>query len=212
MDDLIIMGAGPHAQEMTDIVGEINRAQPTWNLLGFLVPEAQAGLVGTALGCGYPVLDTYAAIGHYPDAFFVPEYNCGYPDVPHGRSASLVAHSAFVASTAQIGRGCVIYPHCFVGHNAVLGDRVFLLSGSVINHDCRLDDDVTAGSAVSLAGFVHVEAGCYLGQACTIRQYLAIGRGSLIGMGSVVITDVAPNCVMVGNPAHKLKERVPAPS
>jgi acetyltransferase-like isoleucine patch superfamily enzyme len=212
MHDLIILGAGPHAQEMTDIVREINHAHLMWNLLGFLVPEAQADQVGTMLACGHAVLGTYAAIECYPDACFVPEYNCGHADVPPQRLVSLIARSAFVASTARIGKGCVVYPHCFVGHNTVLGDRVFMLAGSVINHDCRLEDDVTVGSTVSLAGFVHVEAGCYLGQACTIRQYLCIGRGSLIGMGSVVVADVPPNCVMVGNPARKLKERVTASS
>ena len=214
MKDLLILGAGPHAQEMADIVRQINHVAPTWNLLGFLVSQAQADRVGETLGCGYTVLDTYAAVGRYPDAFLALEYNAvqftarGFSDFPARQMASLIAPTAFVASTARIGQGCVIYPQCFVGHNAVLGDRVFVLSGSVINHDDYLEDDVTVASNVSLAGFVRVEAGCYLGQACTVRQYLRIGRGSLIGMGSVVIADVPPNSVMVGNPARKLRDRV----
>jgi len=207
MKELLILGAGPHAQEMADIVQQINHVAPTWNLLGFLVPEAQAERVGETLGCGYSVLGTFVAVECYPDAFLAMEYNCGFPDLTCERVTSLVAPTAFVASTARIGRGCVIYPHCFVGHNAILGDRVFVLGGSVINHDAVLEDDVTVASQVSLAGFVHVEAGCYLGQACTVRQYLRIGRGSLIGMGSVVIADVPPNSVMVGNPARKLRDR-----
>jgi acetyltransferase-like isoleucine patch superfamily enzyme len=58
-----------------------------------------------------------------------------------------------------------------------------------------------------LAGEIHVEADCYLGQSCTVRQKLRIGRGSMVGMGAVVIADVEPNSVMVGNPARKLRER-----
>jgi acetyltransferase-like isoleucine patch superfamily enzyme len=191
---------------MADTVRQINYIAPTWNLLGFLVPEAQAERVGETLGCGYAVLGTFVAVEGYPDAFLAMEYNCGFPDRTCGRIVTLVAPTAFVASTARIGRGCVIYPHCFVGHNAILGDRVFVLGGSVINHDDVLKDDVTVGSQVSLAGFVHVEAGCYLGQACTVRQHLRIGRGSLVGMGSVVIADVPPNSVMIGNPARKLRD------
>jgi acetyltransferase EpsM len=101
----------------------------------------------------------------------------------------------------------VIYPNCFVGANAVLGDQVFALSGSVVNHDDHLEDRVTLCSGVTLAGFVHVEEGAYLGQGCTIRQSLRIGRGSLVGMGSVVIAEVPPNCVVAGNPARKLRDR-----
>jgi hypothetical protein len=48
--DLMILGAGPHAQEMTDIVRQINARTPTWHLLGFLVPETQADLVSQEMG------------------------------------------------------------------------------------------------------------------------------------------------------------------
>jgi tetrahydrodipicolinate N-acetyltransferase len=53
---------------------------------------------------------------------------------------------------------------------------------------------------------VTVESGSYLGQSCTIREFLRIGKQSYIGMGSVVIRDVAPQSMMVGNPARKLRD------
>jgi sugar O-acyltransferase (sialic acid O-acetyltransferase NeuD family) len=215
MQKLIILGAGPHAQEMAEIVGQINRqaaGAPVWNLLGFLVPETQLSLVGQPMGSGLRVLDTYAGLGDDPDASFALEYNCAAPEIgshllPRERVVSLVAPGAFVASTSKMGTGCVIYPGCFVGHNAVLGDRVFALAGAVINHDDVLEDGVTVCSNASLAGSVHVEADCYLGQACTIRQCLRIGQGSVIGMGAVVVKDVRAGSVMVGNPARRMEKK-----
>jgi sugar O-acyltransferase (sialic acid O-acetyltransferase NeuD family) len=214
MQALIILGAGPHAQEMAEMVEQINRhaGAQVWNLLGFLVPETQLGLIGTRLGSGLSVLDTYAGLDDYPDASFALEYNCGAPEIgsdllPRERVINLVAPGAFVASSSRMGAGCVIYPGCFVGHNAVLGDRVFALAGAIINHDDVLEDGVTVCSNASLAGAVHVEASCYLGQACTIRQGLRIGAGSVIGMGAVVVKDVRPGSVMVGNPARRIEER-----
>ncbi len=47
---------------------------------------------------------------------------------------------------------------------------------------------------------------CYLGQACTVRQNLSIGRGTLVGMGSVVVGDVPAGVVVAGNPARKLRD------
>jgi len=37
--------------------------------------------------------------------------------------------------------------------------------------------------------------------------WIATRRNSLIGMGSVVLRDVEPDSVMVGNPARRLRER-----
>ena len=40
---------------------------------------------------------------------------------------------------------------------------------------------------------------------------LAPAIAALIGMGAVVIRDVPPNSIMVGNPARRLKDRVGEP-
>ena len=143
----------------------------------------------------------------YPEAFLVPDNE--WPRslaIPADRLASLIDPSVFLSRTAVIGAGCVLYPHCFVGLNARIGDAVFCLSGSIINHDAVIENRVVIASGVTLAGSVHVEPDCYLGQACTIRQNVRIGRGSLIGMGAVVVRDVPPGSVIVGNPGRKLRD------
>ena len=201
--ELIILGAGVHASEMVEIVARVNAVVPTWNLHGLLAApeEAAEGTVN-----GTPVLT--GRWEDHPDAVFVPAF--GWPRElrpPRERLVSLVDPSAFVSRTATIGVGCVIYPQCFVGLNARLGDCVLCLSGAVINHDDVVEDGVTFASGAMLAGNVHVEADCYLGQGCMVRQFVRVGRGSMIGMGAVVVKEVAPGSVMAGNPARRLRER-----
>jgi sugar O-acyltransferase (sialic acid O-acetyltransferase NeuD family) len=203
--DLLILGVGVHAAEMAEIVERVNGAHPTWRLLGFIAPEEK--YIGEQQN-GYPILGTIDRVPDYSDACVVPAY--GWPrrlPVPRDRLVSLVDPAAFVSRTATIGAGSVLYPHGFVGLNARLGEQVFCLSGSVINHDDVLEERVVVASGVCLAGSVHVEADCYLGQACTVREYVRIGRGSLIGMGAVVVKDVPPNSVIVGNPGRRLRDR-----
>lgn len=205
MTDLLILGVGPHAVEMLDIVERINRNANTWNVLGFASVDVDRA--GQSL-LGLPVLGVREAMERYPEAFVIPEYD--WPDkaqLPRHRLASLIDPSVFVSRTAHIGLGCVIYPDCYVGSGAQVGDFLFCLSGSVINHNDTIGDRVTLTSGVVIAGDVHVEDDCYLGQSSSIRELLTIGRGSLIGMGSVVVRDVAPNSVMVGNPARRLRAR-----
>ena len=207
MRDLIILGTGVHGAEMAEIAERASNAGAPWRLRGFVAPERHADMVGTTIN-GYPVLGTRSALERYSGCCVVPDNEYGQPvDLPRERIATLVDPSAFVSRAANIGAGCVIYPHCYVGLRASLADFVFMLAGAVINHDDVLEDRVVVCSGVTLAGGVHVEAGCYLGQACTVRQNLRIGRASLVGMGAVVTKDVDPGTVVAGNPARKLRDK-----
>ena len=206
MQDLIICSVGCHAMEMAEIVEQINRVSPAWNLLGFFSEknryEKHAGLTLN----GYRVLGTIDNLEKHPNAALAVGNEFKDP-FPMERAVTIIDPTAFASRSAKIGKACVIYPGCFIGCNAVLGNRVFSLSGSVINHDDVLEDGVCLCSNVTLAGSVYVEAGVYLGQACAVRQHLRLGKDSFVGMGAVVVRDVPPNAVMVGNPARKLKDK-----
>jgi sugar O-acyltransferase (sialic acid O-acetyltransferase NeuD family) len=205
MQDLIILGTGVHAFEMAQIVERINREAPAWNLLGILSakPDQPAQTMH-----GVPVLGGRELLDRHPGAMLVPCNEWPRSEaVPRERLATIVDPSVFLSPTAVLGAGCVFYPGCFIGLNARIGDRVFALTGSIVNHDDAIGNDVIFASGATLAGRVTVEDGCYLGQSCTVRQYLTIGKGSLIGMGAVVTKDVPGNSVMVGNPARKLRDR-----
>jgi sugar O-acyltransferase (sialic acid O-acetyltransferase NeuD family) len=206
--DLIILGTQVHAQEMVEIVERVNAVSPQWKLKGYL---SQDGVVpGTELN-GYPVLAGEWSSKEHAGAVFALSYGVPREALPpRERLVSLLDPSAFISRTASIGVGCVIYPSCYVGLKAKVGDYVFCLSGSIINHDDVVEDRVAFASGVVLAGNLHIEEGCYLGQACSVRQFVRVGRGSTIGMGAVVVKDVAPGSVMVGNPARVLVKEAEA--
>lgn len=204
---LIIHGAGIHALEMAEIVDRINRVEPTWNLLGYLTQGAMQGQAPMGQPAnGYPVLGLTQDAHRYPDCWFVPD-NVRPVEIPRERLATIIDPSSFVSRTAKIGAGCVIFPHCYIGANAILGDRVFSLDGSIMNHDNQIANDVIITSGVRLAGSVTVEAGAYLGQACNVRQHTRIGAGAMVGMGAVVIRDVPAHTIVAGNPAKHLRDR-----
>jgi acetyltransferase-like isoleucine patch superfamily enzyme len=50
-----------------------------------------------------------------------------------------------------------------------------------------------------------IEENCWFGYGALVPKGITIGRGSIVGAGSVVLKDIPPFCVAVGNPARIVK-------
>ena len=196
--DIYILGLDIHGAECIDIIKRDGR----YNLLGY-VSESDAPPDAFAT---YPVIGADEAASCDPAVGFIP-LHVWKSDCLRDRWVTLADPSAFIASSAKIGRGCVIYPNCFIGANAELGDGVLMLSSTIVNHDCVIGDRVILASNVTLAGSVRVGESAYLGQGCNIRQLLSVGPRALVGMGAVVVKDVPEGITVAGNPAGRLYTR-----
>lgn len=110
------------------------------------------------------------------------------------------------------------------------GTNIEIGEGSYINFNCNFVDDgkiiigkkVMFGPAVTIATVGHpirpdmreymytdnvkIEDNCWIGAGTTICPGVTIGENSVIGAGSVVIKDIPPNSVAVGNPCRVLRE------
>ncbi len=76
-----------------------------------------------------------------------------------------------------------------------------------IAHNCEIGEKTIITACSEISGSVLIGKRCWLGPNCSIMNKIKIGDYSLIGLGAVVVKDVTPNCVMVGNPAKFLKNR-----
>ena len=207
MEDLVLLSGIVHPAEIVEIIERINSVKPRWNLLGFLIDNREIGSYYN----GKPILGSCKDIVKYPDVKVLPIPSAGKFEEDHGllmeSIISVIDPSCFVDSTVKIGKGVTLFPNCFVGHDTVMHDFVFSMTGSIINHDNVIESGVMIASGVNLAGHVHVERDCYLGAGTKVRQGCRIGEGAMTGMGSVVVSDVEPHTVVVGNPAKKLRDR-----
>ncbi len=114
----------------------------------------------------------------------------------------LVHPFAYVDPAAQVGEGTVIAAGGIVQPGAVIGKHCVVNTGSSIDHDCRLEDYVTTGPGVHLAGGVHVGTGTLLGVGSCARPGCRIGAESQVGAGAVVIQDLPSHVVAYGVPAR----------
>jgi sugar O-acyltransferase (sialic acid O-acetyltransferase NeuD family) len=215
-DQLVLVGSGGFGRETAEVVramNEVHPGRPRWNLLGFLDDDPE--LWGTPVS-GTTVLGGLDALSELPDAHVV--LCTGSPGnfrskkriaerlgLPSERYATLVHPAAVVPESCRLGEGTVVLAGTVATTDVEVGAHVGVMPQSVLTHDCRLDDFVTVGAAVCLAGAVEVREGAYLGAGCQIRGTLAIGSWSLVGMGAVVLADVPPGEVWAGVPARFLR-------
>lgn len=108
----------------------------------------------------------------------------------------------------EIGPDCIIREHATLHRGTVggggvtrIGARCFIMSGSHLGHDCRLDDDVVLASNAGLGGHVVVGKGVFLGGLSAVHQHCRIGDYAMIGGGAAVSLDVIPYGSAIGNHA-----------
>lgn len=76
-----------------------------------------------------------------------------------------------------------------------------------IAHNCRIGRKTIITGGVVLAGSVTVGKEAWLGPNSTALHGLHIGDGAFVGLGAVIIRDIAPGTTVVGNPARPIERR-----
>jgi len=125
-----------------------------------------------------------------------------------------------VLERAKIGANCNICAHVLIENDVVVGDNVTIKSGVQLWDGLRVEDNVFIGPNVTFSNDLHprskvypekylqtlVKAGASIGANATLLPGVTIGENAMIGAGSVVIYDVGPGVVVVGNPARCVRK------
>jgi sugar O-acyltransferase (sialic acid O-acetyltransferase NeuD family) len=123
------------------------------------------------------------------------------------RFAAVIAPTAIVDPTAELGEGVAICDFVMVNSLARIGRHFQANYYSHVSHDCVIGDYVTFSPRTSCLGNVHIGDGVFVGAGAVIRngaagRPLTIGEGAVIGMGAVVVADVPAGARVIGNPAR----------
>lgn len=128
-------------------------------------------------------------------------------------------HFSHILKGTKIGRDCVIGQNVMIGPDVIVGDRCKIQNNVSLYKGVVLAEGVFCGPSCVFTNVynpraeverkeefrqTYVEKGVSIGANATIVCGTRLGSYSFIGAGAVVLKDVKPHAVMVGNPARQI--------
>lgn len=123
-----------------------------------------------------------------------------------GFSSYFEKNSIIVGDYVYMNRGVYLSGNIKIGHFTQIAANVAIVGG---DHKFNI-----AGVPLEFSGragksglYTEIGDDVWIGHGAIILAGVKIGRGAIIGAGAVVVKDIDPYTVVVGNPARKVKER-----
>lgn len=117
---------------------------------------------------------------------------------------SYISSKATIFDKKVVGENCFILEDNTIQPYTTIGNNVVMWSGNHIGHHGRIMDHVFFTSHVVMSGHCVIESYCFFGVNSTIRDYMRLEQGTLVGMASAITKDTEEWGIYIGNPAKKV--------
>jgi sugar O-acyltransferase (sialic acid O-acetyltransferase NeuD family) len=204
---VLILGAGGHAQVVADILMQARDAGAQASPIGYL--DDQPALHGQTR-LGLPILGRIADLSLIPhDALIIGiGENCIRRQLfdrlaRQGESFAVARHpSAVIAPNVAIGAGAVICAGVVVGPGAAIGANAILNTACTVDHHNTIGDHAHIAPGAHLGGDVQIGRGALVGIGAVVMPQRQVGEWSVVGAAALVHADVHDRTVVIGVPAR----------
>jgi UDP-2-acetamido-3-amino-2,3-dideoxy-glucuronate N-acetyltransferase len=128
-------------------------------------------------------------------------------------------HFCHLMPTSVVGNNCIIGQNVFIDNNVVLGNGVKVQNNVSIYNGVIIEDDVFLGPSMVFTNVINprsfierktefkktiIHKGASIGANSTILCGVEIGSYAMIGAGTMVVKNILPYALVVGNPAQQI--------
>lgn len=140
--------------------------------------------------------------------------NTGVPLLDKKKFNARIEPGAIIRDQVEIGDNAVIMMGAVINIGAEIGAGSMIDMGAVLGGRAIVGKNCHIGAGSVLAGVVEppsatpvvIDDDVLIGANAVILEGVHVGKGAIVGAGAVVTKDVAPNTVVVGMPAKKVKD------
>lgn len=212
MKSLVIIGAGGFGREVAWLAEKINHVKNEYERICFVDDNLE---IGTKVN-GYEVIGTIESLINNEDVCDIT--------IAIGNSVTrkAIAERLMKDNTKafpnlidpdvdldikKLGKGNIICSGNILTVDYTIGDFNIINLSSTVGHDVEIGNYVTVYPGVNISGNVTIEDLCEIGTGTKIIQGVNIGRNTILGAGSVIISDIPKDVMAAGVPAKVKKER-----
>lgn len=128
-------------------------------------------------------------------------------------------HFSHLMATCRVGERCNIGQNVYIDNNVTIGNGVKIQNNVSVYNGVIIEDDVFLGPSAVFTNVINprsfierksefketlVRKGATIGANATILCGVEIGSYAMIGAAAVVVKNVLPYALMIGNPARQI--------
>ena len=193
-NNVVLLGGGGHALSCAEVVLKSDKL----NLVGYIAPSASEELKSYKIEhlgddsiiseCVRRGVCFHIAVGQIKTAEIRIKLHSTIA-ASKARLVSLIAETAYLAKTADLGAGSFVGQNSVINACAKIGENCIINTGAIIEHGVRIGAHCHIAPGAIVLGDVEIGDRSFVGAGAVIREGIKVRAGSVVPAGKCLMND-----------------------